>query len=374
VSVLLAGDLALDGTLAEGWVELDGARLAAAAHGPPPREPDERLDGILSPGLCDLQVNGGGGHEVTDGAAALDAIDAIQLARGVTSYLPTLVSPDDETVERALPELAARMADPASPVVGVHVEGPFLSREQAGMHPVQRLRSPADGVPAWLEHPAVRLVTIAPELPGAVDLIGRLSDRGVAVSLGHSAASAEVATLAIDAGARLVTHVFNAMALMHPRAPGLAGVALTDERVHVAVIADGVHVHRPMLELMRRAVGARAVLVTDATPVTGAPAGRYEMAGVTIELGADGAAHTLDGTLAGSTLTLDRAARNWHEMTGATLAQALFAASQSPAQAARLWTGLRADLVLLDSAGMVRRAMRGGRWLDRPTHGEADRP
>ena len=118
-------------------------------------------------------MNGAGGHEVTDGAAALDAIDAIQLAHGVTSYLPTVVSADDAVAERVVAELAERTADPASPVAGIHLEGPFLSGEHAGMHPVGRLRSPADGVPAYYSSPAVRLVTLAPELPGAQDLIRR---------------------------------------------------------------------------------------------------------------------------------------------------------------------------------------------------------
>lgn len=366
MSVLLAAELALGGRLAAGWVELDGARLAGAAHGPPPRAPDERVDGILAPGLCDLQVNGAAGHEVTGGAGALDAIDALALAHGVTSYLPTLVSPDDETAERVLARLATRVADPRSPVAGVHLEGPFLSREHAGMHPVERLRVPADGVPAWIEHPAVRLVTVAPELPGALDLIARLSERGIAVALGHSGAGAEAARAGIDAGARLVTHVFNAMAPLHHRAPGLAGVALVDERVHVSVIADGVHVDPIVLELVRRAAGARTVLVTDATPAAGAPAGRYAMAGVPIERGADGAAHTPDGRLAGSTLTLDEAVRSWVAMTSASLAEALFAAGEAPAAAARLHhaAGSPADLVALDRAGSVRRVMLGGRWLD----------
>ena len=365
MSTLLAAELALDGGLAEGWVELDGARLTGAAHGPPPREPDERLDGILAPGLCDLQVNGGGGHDVTGGAAALDAIDALQLAHGVTSYLPTLISPDDETAERVLAQLAERVADTGSPVAGAHLEGPFLNPERAGMHPLERLRSPADGLPDWIEHPAVRLVTLAPELPGALELIERLSGRGIAVSLGHSCAGAEVAAAAIDAGARLVTHVFNAMAPLRPRAPGLAGAALLDERVHVCVIADGVHVQPLMLELVRRAAGARTVLITDATPLAAAPPGDYEMAGVAIERGADGAAHTRDGRLAGSALTLDDAVRNWDGLTGATLAQALYAASQAPAAAVHLRADAPADLVQLDPGGVVRAVMRGGRWLDR---------
>jgi N-acetylglucosamine-6-phosphate deacetylase len=364
MSVLLAAELALDGILAEGWVALEGARLAGAAHGPPPRDPDERLDGILAPGLCDLQVNGAGGHEVTGGQAALDAIDALQLAHGVTSYLPTLISPDDATAELVLAELADRVADAASPVAGVHLEGPFLNPARAGMHPLERLRSPADGVPSWIEHPAVRLVTLAPELPGALELIERLSARGIAVSLGHSSAGADLAAAGIDAGAHLVTHVFNAMTPVRHRAPGLAAAALIDERVHVSVIADGVHVHPLMLELVRRTAGARTVLITDATPLAAALPGDCEMAGVPIERGADGAAHTRDGRLAGSTLTLDDGVRNWNGLTEATLAEALYAASQAAAAAACLHDEAPADLVRLDSAGVVRGVMRGGRWLD----------
>ena len=167
MNLMLAGRLARGGALADGWVEVEGERIAATGSGAPPRPPDERHDGIVAPGLFDLQVNGAGGHEVTAGAAALDAIDAIQLAHGVTSYLPTVVSADDTVAERVVAELAERTADPASPVAGIHLEGPFLSGEHAGMHPVGRLRSPADGVPAYYSSPAVRLVTLAPELPGA---------------------------------------------------------------------------------------------------------------------------------------------------------------------------------------------------------------
>jgi N-acetylglucosamine-6-phosphate deacetylase len=370
MSLLVSAELALRGRLAPGWVEIDGARLAGAGHGSSPRPPDERVEGILTPGLCDMQVNGAGGHEVSGGRTALDAIDAIQLAHGVTSYLPTLISPDSDTAERVLPRLAERAADPSSPVAGVHLEGPFLSREHAGMHPVGRLRSPAEGVPGWIEHPAVRLVTIAPELPGALDLIARLADRGIAVALGHSGASSEIARAAIDAGARLVTHIFNAMAPFDHQEPGVAGVALVDRRIHVSVIADGVHVHPLALELIRVATGARAVLVTDATPATEAGAGRYQMAGVPIER-AEGAARTGEGVLAGSILTLDQAVRNWTTMTQATLAEALFAASEAPAVVAGLrdpvGAGAPADLALLDGAGAILRVMRGGRWLDQET-------
>jgi N-acetylglucosamine-6-phosphate deacetylase len=358
--VLLAGAIALRGRIAAGWAETDGVRLVGLGHGRPPRPPDEIVDGLLAPALCDLQVNGAGGREVTAGPDALDAIDAIQLAHGVTSYLPTLISPDDETAERVLAEIAERIADPASPVAGAHLEGPFISPEHRGVHPPGRLRSPADGIPAWVEHPAVRVVTLAPELPGALALISRLRARGIAVALGHSDADAETARAAVDGGAHLVTHVFDAMPPLHHRAPGLAGVALLDERVWVPAIADGVHVHPLVLELIRRTAGRRALLVTDATPAAAAPPGRHRMAGVEIEL-RDGAAWTPDGTLAGSALTLDQAVRNWAAMTEATLAEALHAASDGPRAAAGL--PVEADLVVLDDDGTVQRVMRRGAWL-----------
>jgi N-acetylglucosamine-6-phosphate deacetylase len=357
--VLLAGALALRGRLASGWAEIDGARLVGIGHGRPPRLPSEVVDGVLAPALCDLQVNGAGGHEVTGGPGSLDAIDALQLAHGVTSYLPTLISPDDETAERALAEIAERVADPASPVAGAHLEGPFISPDHRGVHPPERLRSPADGVPAWIEHPAVRVVTLAPELPGALALIARLRARGIAVALGHSGADADMARAAFDAGARLVTHVFDAMPPLHHRSPGLAGAALVDERIWVPAIADGVHVHPLVLELVRRAAGRRALLVTDATPAADAPAGRHRMAGIEIEALA-GAARTPDGTLAGSTLTLDRAVRNWARMTEATLADALWAAGEGPRAAAGLPAA--ADLVELGADGGVQRVMHLGAW------------
>jgi N-acetylglucosamine-6-phosphate deacetylase len=366
VSTLIAGGLARRGQLLDGWVEVEGDRIAAVGEGAPPRRPDEGND-IVAPGFVDLQVNGAGGHEVTGGVEALDAIDAIQLARGVTGYLPTLISPEPEIAEHLLPELARRAADPASPVAGVHIEGPYISPGHAGMHPVERLLAMPAELPGWLRTPAIRIVTLAPELEGAPATIRALRKRGVVVSLGHSGASAERAIAAIDAGAGLVTHVFNAMAPLRHREPGLAGVALADDRLLVSVIADGHHIDPLVLELIRRAAGDRLVLVSDSTPAAAAPAGGYPMAGVAIERTPDGAVRTADGRLAGGSLTLDEAVRSWHETTEATLAEAIRAASEVPAAAIGLGSGLEpgapADILLLDQAGIVRRTMRNGRWL-----------
>jgi N-acetylglucosamine-6-phosphate deacetylase len=218
---------------------------------------------------------------------------------------------------------------------------------------------------------------LAPELPGALALIAAPRRRGVAVALGHSGATAAQASQAFDAGARLVTHIFNAMAPLHHREPGLAGAALHDDRVSVGVIADGQHVNPLVLGLVRRLAGPRVVLVSDASPLAeparvpdagGRARQRDEvtLAGVSARAGAGGAPTTPDGRLAGTAILLDEAVRRWHRLTGATLAQAVAAASEQPASAvgfsAGIKRGARADLVLLDEHGYVQRTLYSGRW------------
>jgi N-acetylglucosamine-6-phosphate deacetylase len=366
--VLLAGRIARGGTLTTGWIDVQGATIVARGTGPPPRRPDERHDGVIAPGLVDLQVNGGAGVEVTAGQRALDRLDETLLARGVTSYLPTLVSAADDDIARTVVELDERACDPASPVAGVHLEGPYLSSQHAGVHRAEWLRAPADGpVALAYSSPAVRLVTLAPELAGSLDLVRELHTRGVTISLGHSGADAPTAYAAFDAGASMATHVFDAMAPLHHRAPGLAGAALVDPRVRVGVIADGHHVDSIVLELVRRAAGRRVVLVSDASPAAAAPEGHYTIGGVTLVRGPDCIARTPDGVLAGSAILLDDAVRTWTALTQATLAQAILAASDEPAAAIglprRLAVGSPADLVLMDDAGEVLRVMRGGVWV-----------
>jgi N-acetylglucosamine-6-phosphate deacetylase len=251
----------------------------------------------------------------------------------------------------------------------VHLEGPFLSPAHAGVHRSRLLRAPAGlPLPPAYASSALRLATLAPELEGALDLVRALRARGVTVSLGHSGADAATARAAFAAGAALVTHVFDAMAPLHHRAPGLAGAALVHPSALVAVIADGHHVHPLVLELVRRTAGRRVVLVSDASPAAAAPPGRYVLGEVAIERSPDGVARTADGVLAGSAILLDDAVRRWAALTGATLAEAVAAATETPASAiglpSPLAPGAPADLVLFDDDdGAVVRVMRHGAWV-----------
>jgi N-acetylglucosamine-6-phosphate deacetylase len=364
---LIAGVVATGGDAREGWLDIAGEHVAASGVGAAPGTPDLVHDGVIARGLCDLQVNGAAGVEITAGAAALDRIDAVMLAHGVTSYLPTVVSTDPATATRAVEDIAERMRDPASPVEGAHLEGPFLSADFRGRHRHEFLRSPTEPLPAYYEHAAVRLVTIAPELPGAVPLIGALARRNVVVSLGHSAASYDQAGLGIEAGARLVTHLFNAMPALHHRRPGLVGRGLVDARLGLGLIADGFHIDRRVLSLVGRLAADRVVLVTDASPAAGAPPGRYELAGLVIEGTPEGRAQTLDGLLAGSALLLDEAVRRWRDSAEVPIAAALQAAGERPARflglSAGFAPGCLADVVLMTSDGHVEGVMRRGEWV-----------
>ena len=356
----------MGGAVAPGWVAVAGGAIADAGVGAPPRPADELVAGILAPPLCDVQVNGAAGHEVTGDDSALDAIEAALAARGIMRVLATVATTDDRTATAAVRRLARRAADPGSVVAGIHLEGPFLSPRYAGVHRPGLLRTPADGVPAYVDDPAVRLVTLAPELPGALELVERLCARGVTVSLGHTGADAETIAAATARGARMITHVFNAMAPLHHRAPGPAGAALVDDRLAVGVVADSHHVDVRVLELIRRAAADRVVLVSDASAGAAAPPGRYRLAGRTIMRGADGGVRDADGRLAGSGVLLDDVLRHWLAVTGATIGEAIEAATARPAATAglpsELAPGAPADLVELADDGRVLRVMRRGRW------------
>ena len=362
---VISGKILERGRAFEGWVEVRGDRVADVGRGSPPRRARHRA-AFVAPGLCDVQVNGAAGHGVTEGSGALDAIDAALLPRGVTSYLATVITASDQDATAALRAAEERMDDPSSPVEGVHLEGPFLNRRFRGVHPEGLLSQPDLGVPDYYRSPAVRLVTLAPELPGALELVRALRSRGVTVSMGHTGASAQEAAAGHRAGATSVTHLFNAMRPFNHRDPGVAGWALAEPRVRLGVIPDGIHVDPTVLAVVARAAGNRVVLVTDATPAAAAPPGTYHMGDV--DLHREGP-RVLDdrGTLAGSLLTLDEGVRRWSRFTSASPAAAWAAASERPARLLGVTAGLRpgspADVVLLDGEANVERVMRRGKWV-----------
>ena len=302
-------------------------------------------DTVLAPGFVDLQVNGIGPVDVAHAAGDDWArLDRALLAQGVTTWCPTLVSAPLAALEASLAGIASALGRSPAPrpaIAGAHLEGPFLT--VPGAHRPEALRAEVDA--AWLRSlgPVVRVVTLAPELPGALDAIAALCGAGVLVSLGHSACTAETALEAADAGARLVTHLGNAMGGLHQRAPGLVGAALADERLAVSVIADLVHTHAVFVRAAFAAKGAaRVVLVTDAvaTDGTGGEPPRLD-----------------DGTLAGSVLRMDDALSNVTSHAAVSLADAVTAASATPARLLGLddrgaiEAGRRADLVALTPVG-----------------------
>jgi N-acetylglucosamine-6-phosphate deacetylase len=318
----------------------------------------------LVPGFVDLQVNG---LDTVDVAAAegagWDTLDRCLLAQGTTTWCPTLVTAPLDSYGARLDRIAAAVRRPPTgprpDLAGVHLEGPFLGGAPGAHDPA--LFVPVDR--RWLEAlpPIVRVITLAPEAAGAIEAIADLSRRGVVVGLGHSAASYDQAVAAVDAGARLVTHVFNGMGPFHHRAPGLAGVALTDDRVVASLIADNVHVHPAVLGLVARAKRPGGLaLVTDAV------AGRAGAAGPISMTLVDGVPRLADGTLAGTALTMDGAVRNL-VAAGADLAAAVDAASTTPARLLGLTDrgavapGLRADLVALSPGLTVEAVWIGGR-------------
>lgn len=316
---ILRADAAVLGTSlvrhAEVLIEAGRIRAAGPAATVPAdgSERVERVEGVLLPGPIDLQVNGAGGHSVDEASApALDAVAAAVRAGGATAFLPTLITAPMETLCDRLAALADWIEGPrrdgATPL-GIHLEGPFL--ELAGAHRPELCLDPApERVEALLEAARghLALVTLAPGRAGAAEATRRFVGAGVRVALGH-ASDARGLEDCVDAGATLVTHLFNAMGPVHHRDPGFAGMALDESRLACSLIVDGVHVHPAMLRVAWRCLGAeRTVLVTDSVSAAGMPDGEYALAGETVRL-ADGVVRDAAGRLAGSALRCSDAAR-----------------------------------------------------------------
>jgi N-acetylglucosamine-6-phosphate deacetylase len=330
---------------------------------------------FIAPGFVDVHVHGWGGHDAMGDVAALDGMARALLRRGVTSFLPGgVTSPLAELVgfaERVRSWLPDAPVDGAQPL-GFMLEGPFLAPARKGAHDPTHLRLPADVPFADLEPllDGLRLITIAPELPGALEMIADLRARGIAISMGHSAATLAEARAGYAAGGTTTTHLFNAMTGVDHRAPGLAVAALTDDTVYAELIADGNHVDVALWPIITRTKPLdRLLLVSDAIPLAGMGDGRVRIGGLEIEV--IGGRVTVVGTttLAGSVIALDTAVRNLVQ-SGVALPAAVAAASRNPAamlgltDRGRIAVGQRADLVELDEQLHVRRVMRSGSWFD----------
>ena len=342
---------------------------------------------MLAPGYVDLHIHGGAGFDVMDDdAAGLAAIERLLAQHGVTSYFPTTVTAPLDVILRALERLADAIEargpdrhnqdphnkDDKSPVrarpLGIHLEGPFISHTRRGVHPAEHLLPPTAALFERFWQAArghIRMMTIAPELPEALEVIAEAARREVCVSLGHSDADFAAAERGIAAGARHATHVFNAMRPLDHRNPGILGAVLTDRHISADIIADGIHLDPAIVKLFAQAKGPQqTVLITDAISATGMPDGRYHLGEIEVEVRAGRC--MADGRLAGSILTMDRAVKNLARFAEWDLRSAVAAASENPARAARLprkgvlAVGGDADFVVLNAEGDVQRTFVGG--------------
>ena len=348
--------------LEPGYVLVTDGRVAEVGRGAPPRRPDLALgSGYLVPGLIDLQVNGYFGVNLADVEPAGWAYVVQRLPEtGTTAFLPTLVTAPVSELGAALRRAAGLVADPpaGARVLGVHMEGPFLAAARAGAHRRDWIVPPSPEAVASLLAAgagALRVVTLAPEVEGGLAAVAALASAGVVVSVGHSDATARQVAAAADAGARMVTHLFNAQRPLHHREPGVVGQALTDPRLTSGLIADLTHVAAAACAIAFGAAPGRICLVTDASAAAGMAPGRYRLGGKPVEVrpGDDQAPRLADGTLAGSVLRIDGAVAN-AVAAGVRLAEAVAAATRIPADIlgrpdlGRLNPGAAADLVWLD--------------------------
>ena len=361
-----------DRVLDDGWVLVDGARIAAVGAGSPPEaSAAEPISGWLLPGFVDLHVHGGGGADVTASPEALRAAVAFHRRHGTASTLISLVTAPLAALERQLGWVADCVAEDDG-VFGAHLEGPFLSQVRCGAQNPAFLRTPDRDDFARLVDAArgtLRSVTIAPELPDALDVLKDVQQAGAIAAIGHTDATYAEAMAAIEAGASLATHLFNGMRPIHHREPGPAAAALRAD-LACEIINDGVHLHPSITALVNERPG-RLVLVTDAIDAAGMGDGEVELGGQRVSVRNGEARLVPAGSLAGSTLTLDAAVRRAVQQCGLTVLEASLAASGTPArllgradELGAIAPGLAADLVVLSDDLELVRVMRRGRWLE----------
>jgi N-acetylglucosamine-6-phosphate deacetylase len=357
----------------EGWLRVENGRVAAfGSDGPVPDGRD--LGGAwVVPGLVDTHIHGGAGHAFPEAdPEGMRRTIAFNRSRGVTSLVGGLVAATPEDTVRQVAALA-ELCD-AGELAGIYLEGPFISRARCGAHDPELLRDPDTAeFDRWLKagRGHVRMITVAPELPGALDLIGAAASSGVVAAVGHTEATYEQTLAAFDAGASVATHLYNAMRPLGHRDPGPVAAALGDERVTVELILDNVHVHPGAAGLVFDAAGAdRVSLVTDAMSATGLGDGEYTLGDLRVRVSGGEARLVENGAIASSTIVLPQAVRNAVEGLGVGVPEAVRSASSVPAAAlglegvGRIEVGGRADLVVLGPGLEVREVMYEGSWME----------
>lgn len=373
-SQLISAERALtpDGSLAPYWVRVEGSHITDAFYGRPDGEPDLHIDGgVLSPGFVDVHSHGGGGAAFDNGPESARGVLQTHLQHGTTTMLASLVT---DSVPRMVEKAESlRPLVETEELVGVHFEGPWLSPQQRGAHPSTLLQHPAHtDVTRSIDPSVVRMVTLAPELPGGIDAIREVVRQGAVAAIGHSHANYHQASEALDVGASVGTHLFNAMRNIDHRDPGIVEALLERPQAFLELICDGVHVDPAMIRLIFTYWAERVVLISDAMAAAAHTDGKYALGelNVRVERGTAEVLHD-DGTigpLAGSTLTVSAAVRCAVQQAGVDLAQALRAATQNPARmvgienVGTLKPGAQADLVLLREDLGVDRVMRRGQW------------
>jgi len=332
---------------------------------------------VVAPGFVDIHVHGGAGHDVMqDDPSGRVAFEKAMARYGVTSYLPTTVTASMDRILGAVDRLGniifaeeVEHAHIGARPLGIHLEGPFISPAKRGVHPPEFLVAPTVDLFERIFDASggtLKMMTIAPELPGAPEVIRHARERDVYTSIGHSDATFEEAVKGIAAGAVNATHTFNAMRALDHREPGILGAVLSDNSVMADIIADGVHVAPAIVEVFLKAKGTeRAILITDAISATGMPDGTYQLGPFQVQVRGDRA--EFQGRLAGSVLTLDRAVRNVMKFANWSLQRTVILATRNPAQLVgadgkgELAIGNDADLVLLTEKGEIAHTMVGGR-------------
>ena len=340
----------------------------------------ELRDLIIAPGYIDIHVHGGAGHDVMqDDPSGRVAFEKAMARHGVTSYVATTVTASMDRILGALDRLGnvisaedAEHAHVGARPLAIHLEGPFISPAKCGVHPTEYLIAPTPELfsKVWeASGGTLKIMTIAPELPGAPEVIREALQQGVYTCIGHSNATFSEAVEGIDAGAVSATHTFNAMRALDHREPGILGAVLSSDRVMADIIVDGIHVAPAIVKLFLKAKGMEnAILITDAISATGMPDGSYQLGPFQVEVRGDRCEY--QGKLAGSVLTLDRAVRNVVSFADWTLQQSVILATRNPARMIRAETkgtiaaGNDADLVFLTPQGEVVNTMVGGRLLN----------